>query len=125
MPTLNTFHCIGNLTRDPELKEISATAKVCNFSIAVNHRWKTESGEKMERASFIDFKAWGKQGELIHQYVKKGDPIYVQGRMEQETWEKDGEKRSKLVCVVEQFQFLPNKRGKEGDIQEKDYEWQK
>lgn len=92
---------VGTVTRDPEIKDVAST-KLATFSLAVNRKVK---GEKV--ASFFDCKAWGKTAETIVEYVKKGKPIYVQGELIQERWEKDGENRSKIVVNVNSFQFLP------------------
>ncbi|MBV8781906.1 MAG: single-stranded DNA-binding protein [Phycisphaerae bacterium] len=108
MPSFNQITIIGHLARDPELKFLQNQTAVCSFSVATNHKWKTSSGEEREDVTFIDCTAWGKRGEVINQYLKKGNPIFIAGRLRQETWEdkNGGGKRSKHTVVVENFQFL-------------------
>ena len=107
---------IGNLTRDPELRFLANQTAVCNFTVACNHKY-TSNGEKREEVAFIDCVAWGKGGELINQYVKKGNPLYIDGRIRQESWEdkNGGGKRRKLTVVVDSFQFLGGNRSEQGD----------
>ncbi len=96
----------GNLTRDPELRTTSNGANVCTFSVAVNRIYKDASGEQKESVSFIDCSAWGKLGEMINQYAKKGTGVLVSGRLEQRSFEgKDGVRRSRTEIVVEDFNF--------------------
>ncbi len=102
-----TMH--GNITRDIETRNVG-TATVAGFSVAVNRKWKDKDGETREEVSYIDCEAWGKTGEVIAQYMSKGSPIIVVGRLKQDSWEsKDGEKRTKLKVVVEQFDFVGGK----------------
>ena len=102
----------GNLTRDPELKYTPKGTAICAFTIAVNRKWKSDSGEEKESVAFIDHKAFGKTGEVIAQCLKKGQPIFTVGRIDQENWDDKatGQKRSKLVVTVESFQFVGGKR---------------
>jgi len=102
----------GNLTRDPELKYTPKGTAICAFTIAINRKWKSDSGEEKESVAFIDHKAFGKTAEVIAQYLKKGQPIFTVGRIDQENWDDKatGQKRSKLVVVVESFQFVGGKR---------------
>ena len=97
----------GNLTRDPELRTTPNGASVCSFSVAVNRVYKDTSGEQREDVSFIDCSAWGKLGEMINQYAKKGTGVLVSGRLDQRSFEgKDGIKRSRTEIVVEDFNFI-------------------
>lgn len=98
----------GNLTRDPELRTTPSGASVCAFTIAVNRNYKDASGAQQEQTSFIDCSAWGKAAELISQYVKKGRPLLVSGRLSQRSWEDKttGQKRSRTEVVVEDFTFI-------------------
>ena len=107
---------LGNVTRDPETVA-AGSSTVTKFGIAVNRSWKNKDGEKQEKVSFFDCEAWGKTGELIQEWVTKGKPLAVDGRLEQQTWEaEDGGKRSKVIVVVENFYFLPDGKDKaEGD----------
>ena len=106
---------VGNLTRDPELRSTPSGAQVCGFSVAVNRNYKDASGNSQEQVSFIDCSAWGRSGELIAQYAKKGSGILVSGRIEQRSWEdKEGQKRSRVEIVVEDFNFLGGSDGGAG-----------
>lgn len=103
----NKVTLLGNLTRDPELRNTQNGNSVCNFSLAVNRTWRNAEGEQQEAVDFIDCAAWGKAGELIEQYTQKGRPLLVSGRLRQSSWEQeDGSKRSKLEVVVEDFNFI-------------------
>ncbi len=97
----------GNLTRDPELRSTPNGASVCSFSVAVNRTYRDASGEQKEDVSFIDCSAWGKLGEMISQYAKKGTGVLVSGRLDQRSWEDKttGQKRSRVEIVVEDFNF--------------------
>ena len=98
---------MGNLTRDPEMRSTPSGAQVCGFSVAVNRTFKDSSGQQQEAVSFIDCSAWGKAGEIIAQYAKKGSGIMVSGRLDQRSWEdKEGQKRSRVEIVVEDFNFI-------------------
>lgn len=108
MASFNKVILIGNLTRDPELKQLPKGTSVCNFSMAVNRRWKTETGEDRDDVYFADCKAFGKQAEIIAQYVKKGHPLMVEGRLTREEWDdkNTGQKKSATRIMIESFQFL-------------------
>ncbi|MBR3056284.1 single-stranded DNA-binding protein [Candidatus Saccharibacteria bacterium] len=97
----------GNLTRDPELRTTPNGASVCGFSVAVNRVYKDASGGQREDVSYIDCSAWGKLGEMIAQYAKKGAGVLVSGRLDQRSWEdkNGGGKRSRVEIVVEDFNF--------------------
>ena len=98
---------VGNLTRDPELRTTPSGAQVCGFTVAVNRNYKDGSGDSKEQVSFLDCSAWGRSGEIIAQYAKKGSGILVSGRIEQRSWEdKEGQKRSRVEIVVEDFNFI-------------------
>jgi single-strand DNA-binding protein len=100
----------GNLTRDPELRTTPSGASVCSFSVAVNRVYRDTSGEQKEDVSFIDCSAWGKLGEMISQYAKRGTGVLVSGRLDQRSWEdkNTGQKRSRVEIVVEDFNFTGN-----------------
>ena len=108
MASFNKVVLIGNLTRDVELKYLPKGTPVCNLSMAVNRRWKTEAGEEKEDVYFAECKAFGKQAETLAQYVKKGHPLLVEGRLTREEWDdkKTGDKRSTTRIMIETFQFL-------------------
>lgn len=102
----NKVILMGNLTKDPELKTIPSGQTVASFSLAVNRSWKNAAGEQQEAVDYIDCNAWGKAGELISQYMQKGRALLVSGRLQQRSWEQDGQKRSKVEVVVEDFNFV-------------------
>ncbi len=102
----NKVILMGNLTRDPETRQTPSGQSVTNFSLAISRSWKGQDGNTQEQVSFIDCVAWGKTGEIIAQYVQKGRPILVSGRLDQRSWEQDGNKRSKVEVVVEDFNFV-------------------
>lgn len=113
MPNLNKVLLMGNLTRDPELRVTPKGTPICQFSLAINRKFKMESGESREEVVFVDVEAWGKQGEAIAKYVTKGRPLFVEGRLKMDQWEDKNtkEKRSKMKVVLEQFEFLGDNRG--------------
>lgn len=106
----------GNLTRDPELRTTPNGASVCSFSVAVNRVYRDSNGEQKEDVSFIDCSAWGKLGEMISQYAKKGTGVLVSGRLDQRSWEDKttGGKRSRVEIVVEDFNFTGGARDNGG-----------
>ena len=114
MPSYNRVVLAGNLTRDPELKYTPQGKAVARLGLALNHKWKTEAGEMKEEVTFVDIDAWGKQAETIAQYLKKGSPLLMEGRLKLDSWEKDGQKHSKLKIVLESFTFIGG-----GDKQER------
>lgn len=111
MASLNKVILIANLTRDPELRYTPNNTAVCNIGLAVNRKYKSSDGQQQEETTFIDCEAWGKTGEAINQYMRKGRAIFVEGRLKLDTWQdKDGSNRSKLKVVVESFQFIDGKQ---------------
>lgn len=102
----NKVTLMGNLTRDPELRTTPNGQSVAGFSLAVNRTWRNANGEQQEAVDYIDCNAWGKAGEIITQYMQKGRAILVSGRLQQRSWEQDGQKRSKVEVVVEDFNFV-------------------
>lgn len=106
----------GNLTRDPELRTTPNGASVCSFSVAVNRVYRDSNGEQREDVSFIDCSAWGKLGEMINQYAKKGSGVLVSGRLDQRSWEDKttGQKRSRVEIVAEDFNFTGGGSRSEG-----------
>lgn len=105
---INRVIIIANTTRDVELKNTPSGASVANFSIASNRKYKA-GDETKEEVSYFDCVVWGKLAELCEKYVKKGDKVGVEGRLQQRRWETDGKKASKVEIVVENIQFLSNK----------------
>lgn len=112
MANFNQVILLGNLTRDIELRNTQSGMALAKFGMAVNRKW-TQNGEQKESTCFVDLTAWGRQAEVLAQYVKKGSQLFVQGRLEYSTWEAEGGKRSKLEVVVENFQFVGGARGED------------
>jgi single-strand DNA-binding protein len=106
----------GHLTQMPELRYTPKGTAHARVPVAVNRNWKTESGEEKEEVTFVDCIAWGRTAEVIVENLRKGSPLFIEGRLRLEQWEKDGEKRQKLSVVVESFQFV----GKKGDAKSPD-----
>lgn len=102
---LNKVQLYGNLTRDPELKALSSGQNVANFSIATNRVYKDKDGAKKEQTEFHNVVAFGRTADVIGQYMKKGRPIYVEGRLQTRSWETDGKKNYRTEIVAESFQF--------------------
>ena len=112
MANLNKVMLIGRLTRDPETRHTQGGNSVTNFGLAVNRTYRRkDSDEQVEETTFVDIEAWGRTGETFARYMKKGRQAYVEGRLKLDTWEKDGQKRSKLTVVMEEFQFLDSGGG--------------
>ncbi len=113
MANLNKVMLIGNLTRDPELRVTPKGTAICQFSLAVNRKFKDESGGEREEVTYVDIEAWSKQGETIAKYCTKGRPLFVEGRLRLDQWEDKTtkEKRSRMKVVLENFQFLGSGRG--------------
>jgi single-strand DNA-binding protein len=107
MASLNKVLLIGNLTRDPQLKYLPSNMAVCDFGLAMNRRWRDKDGNQKEEVCFVDVSAFGKQAELINQYMAKGRSIFVEGHLRLESWTgQDGQKRSKHSVTVDNFQFI-------------------
>jgi single-strand DNA-binding protein len=115
MASFNRVILAGNLTRDPELRYTPKGTAVAKLGLAVNRTWKTETGETKEEVSFIDVDAFGRQAEVIAQYLRKGRPLLLEGRLKLDTWEDKNtkQKQSKLKVVLESFTFIDSK-GAEG-----------
>lgn len=107
---------MGNLVRDPETRSTTSGTNVTSFSVAVNRSYRDSSGNQKEDVSFFDCTAWGKMGETIAQYAKKGTGILLSGRLSQQSWEDktSGQKRSRVEIVVEDFNFVGGGNGGEG-----------
>jgi single-strand DNA-binding protein len=108
MASFNKVILVGNLTRDPELRYTPKGLAIAKLGLAVNRVWKSETGESKEEVTFVDIDAFGKQAETIGQYLKKGRPILIEGRLRLDQWDdkQTGQKRSRLGVVLENFQFL-------------------
>ena len=108
MANFNKVMLMGNLTRDIELKVLpQGNQTVGNFGIAMNRKFKSASGEEREEVTFVDCEAWGRTAEIMKQYLSKGRPVFIEGRLKLDQWEdKEGKKQSRLRVVVENFQFI-------------------
>lgn len=107
MASLNKVLLIGNLTRDPELKYIPNGSAVAQFSIAVNRVYKLQTGEKKEEVCFVRIVVWGKIGENCAEYLKKGSPVFVEGRLQNRSWDdQQGQKKSITEVIAQNVQFL-------------------
>ena len=105
--SFNKVMLIGNLTRDPELRYIPSGQAVTSFTLAVNRTYSSQSGEKKEETSFIRIVVWGRRGEVCNEYLKKGSPVFVEGRLQSRNWEgQDGTKRSTIEVIAFNVQFL-------------------
>ncbi len=108
MPNLNKVQLMGNITRDPEVRYTPRGTAVTDISLAINRTFSGDDGERREETTFVDITFWGRQAEVIGEYMKKGRPLYVEGRLQLDTWEDKttGQQRSRLKVVGENFQFL-------------------
>ena len=107
MASLNRVLLIGNLTRDPELRYIPSGSAVATFTIGVNRVYKTQTGEKKEDVSFIRIVAWGRKAEVCREYLSKGSPVFVEGRLQSRDWQtQDGQKRNTVEVIADNIQFL-------------------
>ena len=116
MASLNKVMIIGNLTRDPELKYTPKGQAIADISLAVNRNYTTADGEKREEVTYLEVTFWGKQAEVLGQWMKKGRPLYVEGRLRLDSWEdkESGKKQSRLRITGEEFQFLGSKNDGSG-----------
>ena len=113
---LNRVTIIARLTREPEIKHLQSGSAICNFSVANNKVYFTSSGDKKEEVNYFDCIAWGKQGEFIAEYAKKGKRIAIDGKLKQDRWDdKDGGKRSKISIVCESVQLLDFSKAEDGE----------
>ena len=113
MANLNKVFLIGNLTRDPELRYIPSGSAVATFTIAVNRVYKSQTGEKKEQTSFIRIVVWGRRAEVCGEYLSKGSPVFIEGRLQSRDWEaQDGQKRNTVEVVADNVQFLRMGEGK-------------
>lgn len=113
--SFNKVLLMGNLTRDPELRYLPSGQPVTSFTIAVNRNYVAQSGEKKEEVSFIRIVVWARRAEVCNEYLRKGSPVFVEGRLQSRSWEaQDGSKRSTLEVVAQNVQFLSRGKGGEG-----------
>lgn len=116
MASFNKVVLLGNLTRDPQLKYLPSQTPVVDFGLAMNRKFKTQAGEQRDETTFVDCTAFGRTAEIINQYVRKGNMLFIEGRLRYETWEdkQGGGKRSKLSVHVENVQLMPRSGGPGG-----------
>jgi len=116
MASFNKIILMGNLTRDPELRYTPKGTAVAKLGLAVNRTWKTETGETKEDVLFIDVEAFSRQAETVGQYLKKGSPILVEGRLRMDTWDdkQTNQKRTKILVTAENVRFLDSGQSHEG-----------
>ena len=112
MANFNRVILAGNLTRDPELRYTPKGTAIASFGMAINRRWKSETGEMKEEVTFVDVESFGRQAEVVSQYMKKGRPFLVEGRLRLDQWEDKNthQKQSKLKVVLEGFSFIDSNR---------------
>ena len=112
MASLNKVLLIGNLTQDPELRRIPSGTAVATLRLAVNESYQSKSGERVERTLFLDVDVWDRQAETCQQYLAKGAPVLIEGRLQLDTWDdkETGQKRSRLKVRAERVQFLSGPR---------------
>lgn len=114
MASYNKIIIMGNVTRDPQLSYLPNNTPVVEIGMAINHKYKDSAGNQQEKVCFIDCKAFGKRAEVLNQYIKKGDPLLIEGRLELDTWtDKEGKNRSKHGVFVESFSFVGSPQGQE------------
>ena len=108
MPNYNKVLLMGRLTRDPEVRYSSSGTAIANLSIAVNRNWRNQDGQQQEEVTFVDVTAFGKRGETVGQYLKKGRPIFIEGHLRLDQWDdkQTGQKRSKLAVILDSFEFI-------------------
>ena len=111
MASLNRVLLIGNLTKGPELRYTPKGSAVCDVSLSVNRSWKDDAGNKQEEVTYVDVVLWGRLAELAGQYLAKGRPVFIEGRLQQESWDDKttGQKRTRMKVVGESMQFLGSK----------------
>jgi single-strand DNA-binding protein len=116
MPNFNKVILAGNLTRDPELRYTPKGSAVAQIGLAINRNWKDEGGQQHEEVTFVDVDAFGRQAEVISQYLKKGRPVLIEGRLKYHQWDdkQSGQKKSRVTVVLESFQFLDSGGAREG-----------
>lgn len=113
--SFNQVTLMGNLTRDPDLRQIPSGQSVCSFSLALNRSYKDKDGNWQEATDYVDVVAWGPLGERVAQYVTKGRPVLVSGRLQSRQWEQDGQKRNKLEVIAGDVTFLGNRPGTDSE----------
>jgi len=113
---MNKAILFGNLTRDPELRALPSGMNVVNFSIATNRVFRDRDGKKQEQADFHNVVVFGRQADIVAQYLKKGSSVFVEGRMQTRSWDKNGEKHYRTEVVADRVQFGPRAGGSSGQV---------
>src|SRR5213594_4375807 len=108
MASFNKVILLGNLTRDPEVRYTPKGSAVCDLGIAINRQYTLETGEKREEVTYVDVVLWARLAEIAGEYLKKGRPVFIEGRLQMDTWEdkQSGQKRTKMRVVAENMQLL-------------------
>ena len=116
MPNYNKVMLMGRLTRDPEVRYSANGTAITNIGLAVNRNWRNQDGKTQEEVTFVDVTAFGKRGEAVGQYLKKGRPIFIEGHLRMEQWDdkQTGQKRSKLAIIMDAFEFIDSRGEGEG-----------
>jgi single-strand DNA-binding protein len=114
MASFNRVVLLGNITRDFEIKYLQSGTAVTEITLALNDRYKSQSGEWVEEVTFVDVTLWGRTAEVAGEYLSKGSPVLVEGRLKLDRWEKDGQKHSKLRVTCDRMQMLPKGGGAGG-----------
>ena len=108
---INKVFLFGNLTRDPELRALPSGMNVVNFSLATNRVFKDRDGKKQEQTDFHNVVVFGRQADTVNQYLKKGASVFIEGRMQTRSWEKDGKKNYRTEVIADRVQFGPKGSG--------------
>jgi single-strand DNA-binding protein len=118
MASLNKVFLMGNLTRDPEVRYLSSGVPVCDMRLAISRKFRTKAGEDREDVCYVDVAAWDRTAENCGKYLAKGSPLHVEGRLQYDEWEKDGQKHSKLRVHAERVQFIGAPRQGAGEFKD-------
>jgi len=120
MPNLNKVTLMGNITRDIELRNLPGGQAIAQIGLAINRQWQDKDGQKKEEVTWVDCEAWGKTAEVMHKFLGKGRPVYIEGRLKLDQWDdkESGQKRSKMKVVIDNFQFIDSKPEGERDTQQ-------
>ncbi len=120
MASFNKVILLGNLTRDPEVRYTPKGSAVCDLGLAVNRQYSLDNGEKREEVTYVDVVLWARLAEIAGEYLKKGRPVFIEGRLQLDTWDdkQSGQKRSKLRVVGETMQLLGSRPASGGDAEE-------
>ena len=118
MANFNKVLLLGNVTRDPEVRYTPKGSAVCDLGVAVNRAYTTDSGEKREEVTFVDVTLWGRTAEVASEYLKKGRPVFIEGRLQMDTWDdkQTGQKRTRLRVVAENMQLLGGRPAGGADV---------